>query len=1206
MPWVKALARSHRQISLFVALSASFGGLLASSKLPASSSPLPQDAVSLRWDSFDSRVWTIGIERPQDFAFVVREWVADEGRQVFHIKYTPQLTARSRFLLAFTNLLAPQSVSDVSEIRFEMKWDRRPAQAALKVEGKRLDHPFTSAEESNLFESRPPLKMGGYQEYRIAVVAPGDLSRFVFVFDNLIGTDSNGLPAISDIYLDNLRFVRNGQESVWDTFDNTSRFWVPLGSWLSWAGPTANPALEMIGDFGGFPGGHSGALYLRWDATNGRGDELAENAEIKTEGNTLAAIDAGQPPPGLSQDFSVFDRISADVVCTNQNTLAVFFGHFVDGTATIDRGFITPGVRVLEPGQPQRIDWNIPWPPGFPADDVDVVGFVVRDVKNPGLGTGELRIDNVVLSRTTFPSPDSQHSVWNINHFDGVDTGTGFLGGNFGEFSPRNDLTSDAIRVTTDYGVSANTDERRGASLRFDIDLSQVDFAGEFVSLFGHTDFPEYTLDLTEFSQIQFKLKAGTSNTEPLRLRIEVKDNRDSNDHTAFRYITVPPFQEQWQSVILDADITNPNNWFFNRFPPDPKRAKLLIIVAERSFNPQSFAFDLDEIRLIHRTEEPFSIARRAIGGHPDGMDPLLEHIERKAWLHFDRWVIDGSSSGGTGSQRDLYLFLDRSTFPDLASTAAAGFGLGAICAAHHNKWISDEAATSRVLRVLRTYANGMMATDPTESNVSDGIGLRGWFWHLLDQQGARKTRDLAGRELPDLDKSELSTVDTAIFLWGALAAKAYFNSTDRTINPAGPGPRAAEIASLADALYSRVDFRFFLRAEMPKANQIYLAWKPERVSDPRGRYEIRAPGLAEDSGGFFSGSPEAAGTWDYYTDEALMILLLGVNSPNPSFRLPMDVLDSFERVEGSFTSRTSERVGPLLQSFFGSAFTYFFQQCFLRLDGRFESDLGRDFLENARLAARANWLYCRDRAGEGVPTFLGNVFGLTAAEGRDRSYHGEWGSPPRAGDLPTDDGTIAAYGPASFIAIWPDDFRDAERVTHRNPSVDALATLFREGRIFDESIGFGDALNLIPDQNGVPFYNMTTFGIDNGPLIMMIENERSGLFWNLALFAPAPPDFALVVDPPAVNAQRGTTIRVTVNIVRRAGFAGRITLLPPDASTIGVKVKPRGPIVAADVSSAFKLKVKGGALAGSHDLIFAGQDESGRVRSAGIRVTIE
>jgi hypothetical protein len=1054
--------------------------------------PGESPAQPLLWDNFNSRVWTAGVENPADIRFLKREWISDAGRKVFHIKYTPDASADSNFLLAFTNLMSPEPFTGVTEIRFEMKWDRPPAFAFVKLEAKKLNRPFEGAGESNLFSpASVPVKTGGYQQYRVAVQDGGDLSRLVFVFDRVNGGES-------DIYIDNLRFVRQGKEFVWETFDNPSRFWVPSGAWVSWAGAGSNPPLEMISAVDNFSGGPSGALYLRWDAANGRGDQKTQSAEIKTEGNTLEAIDSGQPPPGLNQDFSKFDRVSAEVLCTNENPIGIFFGHFAQGTASIDKGFITPTVKIEKQGTAQKINWSIPWPPGFPSNDVDVVSFVVGDIRKMGLERGELRIDDVTFSAAASPVSDPQHAVWNLNHFDGVDPKVGFLAGNSGEFSSDGSLTESAVQVTTDTTRSANTDGKPGASLKFNVDLSQVDFAGEFISLFGHTAFPEdYNIDLTQFSQIQFKLMSDANNAQPLRLKVEIKDYRDSSDFTAYRYITVTPSEGKWQTVVLDANVANREQWFFNRFAPDPKRAKLLVIVAEKFFNPASFAFNLDEVRLIHASDVSFALPKIKNKKKSDGLDPLLEHIERKAWLHFDRWVVNGSPSNP-----DLYLFLDRSNFPDLISTASAGFGLSAICVAHRRGWISDDEATSRVLRVLKTYADGHVVDDPATSreSIDRSIGVRGWFWHFLDRDGKRKTKNLGGELLFEKDKSELSSVDTAILLWGALAAKAYFNSTDKEINPLSPGPRAIEIANLVDKIYSRIDFPFFLRKSGAKANQMYLAWKPESVAEGGSLYAIPASGDGSGQAGFFSGTPDSPATWDYYTDEVLMILLLGVNSPNPAFRLDPAVLRSFKIETGSFTNSEGERVGPIIRSFFGSGFTYFFQQCFLKLDSEFTDLVGPDYFENAQKAARANWLYCRDR---NLATFKGNVFGLTAAEGRAGQYHGEWGAPPRASGAPTNDGTIAVYGPASFIAIWPDKFRDRERVIARNPSMNALVTLYAEGRIFDESIGFGDALNLVLDERGLPFYNMATFGIDNGPMLMMIENERSGLFWRLGLLKP-------------------------------------------------------------------------------------------------------
>lgn len=1076
-------------------------------------------AQSLVWDDFNTHVWTIGIEESDDMQRVERGWIQDGSRRVLQIQYAPG-EAVSNYLLAFTNLLSPQALSGVSEIRFELKWDQRPAQAALKLEAKQLLHPYRHADESLIFVREVPLRDGGYQEYRVPIQTNASFSRLLFVFDNMLG-------APSDIYLDNLRFVRDGQEFVWDSFDHPSRFWVPFGSWLSWAGPTENPPLEMITTYDGFPGGPSGALFLRWDSGPGSRDGVkTEIAEIKTEGNSFEMLDRGLDPPGLNADLSAFTTMSADVVATNRNTLGVFFGHYLEGSTTIERGFITPGVRVMTPDEPQHVAWDIPWPPGFPAEDVDIVAFVVRNTDVPELAQGTLRLDNVTLHRPDFLPPDETHAVWTISHFDfdarddrrgggdrsGVDPKMNFLAGDIGEFSPDNTLTAQTVKVRHDPTQSAHVDGESGASLRLDLDLSQVDFAGEFVSLFGRSDFKEasYTLDLTQFSQLQLSLRPGDANPAPIWLRIEVKDHRDSHDYTAYRYVQIPAAPAAWQRIVLDADITNAAQWRFNRFAPDPTRAKLLILVMERFFNAEHFAFYLDELRLIHKTDTPFNLDAALAStdgrGHDSGVDALLHHVQQKAWLHFDRWVVDGVETNP-----DLYLFFDRSTYPDLISTAAVGFGLAATVVAHRHGWISTSEATSRVLRVLRTFADGPMIDDPSTASLADidnSIGVKGWFWHFLERDGTRKRKTDAGLPLATAQKSELSSVDTAIFLWGALAARDYFASADPEINPLGPSSQAAEITRLVERIYRRIDFPFFRRSEdaPPKQGQIYLAWKPEKI-DAGFAVPVRA--APDGQSGYFSGTPEHPATWDRNTDEIVMILLLGVASPNAQFRLPASIfpLQNYllhQSPMGSYTAtcENHEVVDSILHSYLGSSFTYFFLQNFFKADHHLEPLLGIDLLRNAQRAARASWLYSRCGASTNAPTFHGNVFGLTAADGRDGNYHGEWGALPReSSHAQTDDGTVPIYGHLGLLPLWPDDFHDPERVAFRNPSIDALVTLFKEGRIFDDATGFGDAINRIPEPGtGLPFYNMVTFGIDNGPIVMGIENERTGLFWRLNL----------------------------------------------------------------------------------------------------------
>ncbi len=851
-------------------------------------------ARSVVWDDFNTHVWTVGIERREDMSRVERRWIQDGERLVLNIKYTPG-EADSNYILAFTNLLSPEALSQVDEIRFELKWDLRPASAALKLEAKQLLHPFRSSDERLIFAQPVPLRSGGYQEYRIPVKTTASVSRLLFVFDNIKG-------APSDIYLDNLRFVRKGEPFVWDSFDNPSRFWVPFGAWVSWAGPTEHPPLEMISMFNDFPGGPSGALFLHWDTAVKRGEGAAtKNTEIKTEGNSFEVLDRGHAPPGLNADFSAFTTMSADVVATKRNTLGVFFGHYRDGTNIIERGFVTPGVRVMTPGEPQRLAWDIPWPPHFPAEDVDVVAFVVRDTNIPELERGTLRIDNVILHPPTFLAPDNTHAIWHISHFDfdahderpavsdlsGVDPQMSFLGGDMGEFSPNDALTDSAVVVSHDPTQSANVDGAPGASLRLDLDLSQIDFAGEFVSLFGRSDFKDaYTLDLTQFSQLHLSLRPGHANSTPIWLRLEIKDYRDSHDFTAYRYIRIPAAPAEWQRIVLDVDITNQDQWRFNRFAPDPTRAKLLILVMERFFNPERFSFYLDELRLVHKTDKPFNLEAALAQPHGAGLDALLDHVQEKTWRHFDRWVVDGVEANP-----DLYLFLDRSSYPDLISTAAAGFGLAAVAVAHRRGWISEADATSRVLRVLRTYAEGPMIDDPSTASRADmdhSIGVKGWFWHFLERDGTRQRKTFSGAPLLPAHKSELSSVDTAIFLWGALAAQAYFSSDNPEINPLGPSPRAAEIAALVERIYRRIDFHFFRRPENapPNQGQIYLGWKPEQAWG----FNLPALGMPGGEAGYFAGTLEDPATWDRYTDEIVMILLLGVASPNEQFRLPASI----------------------------------------------------------------------------------------------------------------------------------------------------------------------------------------------------------------------------------------------------------------------------------------------------------------------------
>lgn len=124
----------------------------------------------------------------------------------------------------------------------------------------------------------------------------------------------------------------------------------------------------------------------------------------------------------------------------------------------------------------------------------------------------------------------------------------------------------------------------------------------------------------------------------------------------------------------------------------------------------------------------------------------------------------------------------------DVASIAATGFGLTALCIATERNWIDADEARNRVRRTLRFFA--FRASQQ-----------RGWFYHWMDARtGARRWN------------SEVSSIDTALLLGGILTARGRF-SRDR------------EIVRLATLIYERIDFQWMLNK-----HPLLLAhgWRPE------------------------------------------------------------------------------------------------------------------------------------------------------------------------------------------------------------------------------------------------------------------------------------------------------------------------------------------------------------------------------------------
>jgi uncharacterized delta-60 repeat protein len=103
-----------------------------------------------------------------------------------------------------------------------------------------------------------------------------------------------------------------------------------------------------------------------------------------------------------------------------------------------------------------------------------------------------------------------------------------------------------------------------------------------------------------------------------------------------------------------------------------------------------------------------------------------------------------------------------------------------------------------------------------------------------------------------------------------------------------------------------------------------------------------------------------------------------------------------------------------------------------------------------------------------------------------------------------------------------------------------------------------------------------------------------------------AAPDFSLVFNPAEINAPRGTKVRVTINIVRTGGFTSAVTITPPDITPPGIVVKFPEPITTDGSTASYKLKIKGKAAPGPHQLTFTGRSNSGLVRTATVTLLVQ
>jgi hypothetical protein len=405
----------------------------------------------------------------------------------------------------------------------------------------------------------------------------------------------------------------------------------------------------------------------------------------------------------------------------------------------------------------------------------------------------------------------------------------------------------------------------------------------------------------------------------------------------------------------------------------------------------------------------------------------LLDALQQEAFSYFQHETnpVNGMVIDKTGAD-----------WP--ASIAAVGLGLSCYPIAVERGWITRSAAVQVTLATLRFFALSAQGSEP------DATGYRGFYYHFLDMQSGRRAHG-----------SEISTVDTALFLAGALAAAAYFTRS------AGD---EQEIRELADALYRRVDWQWAQNGQAAVAQ----GWLPES-----GFVDYRYQGY----------------------DEALILYLLGLGAPANALSVT-----SYSAWASSYEWK---RVHDIDFLYAGPLFTHQLSHIWIDFRGiqdAFTREKGIDYFENSRRAtciqqryAIANPLNLRGY-GEfawGITASDGPGDATVRVDGVDRRFYDYIA---RGVPFGPDDGTLAPWAVVASLPFAPDIVL---------PTIERLDQQPLRG---DHPYGFSSTFNpTFPGQSGGPrgWVSPFHFGLAEGPIMLMIENYRSGLIWELMRRCP-------------------------------------------------------------------------------------------------------
>lgn len=397
--------------------------------------------------------------------------------------------------------------------------------------------------------------------------------------------------------------------------------------------------------------------------------------------------------------------------------------------------------------------------------------------------------------------------------------------------------------------------------------------------------------------------------------------------------------------------------------------------------------------------------------------EQLLDILEKQIFWYF--WVETNPEKGIVQDRARNFI---QDTY-GYTSVAATGLGLCAICIAHSRGWISFTDAYNRVYKILKTYYDAPDSTDTASPML---VHHNGFYYHYTDFGGAR-----AGN-------CELSTIDTTLFLCGALFAGKYFQQL-------GYQP----IWDFADQLYKRVNWQWMLN------NNDYLdwGWTPE--------------------GGFNQGEISSY-------SEGILAYILGAGSPDNNKKIAN--ASGWNNITRKTTSYAE--IQYVLETSKNPLFVHQFPLLFLDLSGK--KDNSMCYAQNSFLATIVNRKYCYDNKTN-HPTYGENSWGLSATELPNSQY--------------TVQGPYNDEGVVTLSSLFTSAMFSTKTVVEAFRYLYDTYTDGNRRKLWGK-YGFSDGYTIDFSWNddfndGSLWKNPDVVGVQQGAVLIAIENARTGLVKN-------------------------------------------------------------------------------------------------------------